>query len=140
MSSDTERERPSGGSLYVAISNAVVGLLREYTGRGPMKARTTIRDNVVLVILEQTLTKGEQALVAKGRGERVLALRHEYQEAMREEASARIGEITGRTVLAMMSSNHLDPDLASEIFVLDGPPAPDGDRPETSETSGSAEG
>lgn len=143
MSSDTEHQRPSGGSLYVAISNAVVGLLREYTGRGPMKARTTIRDNVVLVILEQTLTKGEQALVAKGRGERVLALRHEFQEAMREEARARIGEITGRTVLAMMSANHLDPDLASEIFVLDGPPAPDGDRPRSTRpeiSSGSAEG
>ena len=106
----------------MAISNAIVGLLREYTGRGPTKARTTLRDNLVVVLLEQTLTKGEQVLVEKGRGENVLALRHEYQEAMRDEASARVAEITGRKVIAMMSANHLDPDLGVELFVLDGPP------------------
>jgi uncharacterized protein YbcI len=93
-------------------------VLRDYTGRGPAKARTTIRDNVVLVMLEQTLTKGEKVLVEKGRSDRVLALRREYQEAMRDEGSARIAELTGRNVLAMMSANHLTPTLA----LLDGPP------------------
>lgn len=122
MSAETEPERPPGSSLYVTISNAIVGLLREYTGRGPMKARTTLRDNLVVVLLEQTLTKGEQVLVQKGRGENVLSLRHEYQEAMREEASAKVAEITGRKVIAMMSANHLDPDLGVELFVLDGAP------------------
>ena len=32
------------------------------------------------------------------------------------------GELTGRTVVAMMSANHIDPDLAAEIYVLDAPP------------------
>ncbi len=118
----TEQEQPSGSSQHAAISNAVVRLLREHTGRGPTKARTTIRDNVVLVMLEQTLTKGEASLVAKGRAEKVLEIRHEFQESMREECSAKVGELTGRKVIAMMSANHIDPDLASEIFVLDGPP------------------
>ena len=122
MSAETEPDRPPGSSLYVTISNAIVGLVREYTGRGPTKARTTLRDNLVVVLLEQTLTKGEQVLVQKGRGENVLTLRHEYQEAMRDEASAKIAEITGRKVIAMMSANHLDPDLGVELFVLDGPP------------------
>ncbi len=72
MADLTEQPRPSGGALYTAISNAIVALLREYTGRGPTKARTTIRDNIVLVMLEQTLTKGEQSLVSKGRTEQVL--------------------------------------------------------------------
>ncbi len=122
MTAQAESERPSGSSLQVALSNAIVGFLREYTGRGPMKARTSIRDNVVLVMLEQTLTKGEQVLVKKGRTEQVLALRHEYQEAMREESSLKVAELTGRNVVAFMSANHVDPDLASEIYVLDGPP------------------
>ncbi|HKO26425.1 MAG TPA: Na-translocating system protein MpsC family protein [Solirubrobacteraceae bacterium] len=122
MSNETEPDRKPGNNMYLAISNAVVGVLREYTGRGPTKARTTIRDNVVVVMLEQTLTKGEQVLVDKGRGDRVLALRREYQEAMREEGSARVGELTGRKVVAMMSANHLNPDLGAEIYVLDGPP------------------
>jgi uncharacterized protein YbcI len=122
MTAQPEPERPAGGSLHVALSNAIVGFLREYTGRGPMKARTSIRDNVVLVMLEQTLTKGEQVLVKKGRVEQVLALRHEYQEAMRDESSLKVAELTGRNVVAFMSANHVDPDLASEIYVLDGPP------------------
>ena len=122
MTTETERDRPSSGSLTAAISTAIVKLMRDYTGRGPMKARTTIRDNVVLVMLEQTLTKGEQVLVHKGRGENVLGLRHEFQEAMREESSEKIAQLTGREVIAMMSANHLDPDLAAEIYVLDSPP------------------
>ncbi len=122
MSAHTESEHAPGSSLYLTISNAIVGLLREYTGRGPTKARTSIRDNLVVVMLEQTLTKGEKVLVEKGRHDNVLTLRREYQEAMREEASAKIAEITGRNVLAMMSANHLDPDIGVELFVLDGAP------------------
>jgi uncharacterized protein YbcI len=125
MSAETEPERLPVSTLYVTLSNAIVGLVREYTGRGPTKARTTIRDNLVVVLLEESLTKGEKVLVEKGRGEHVLALRCEYQEAMREEAMAKVAEITGRNVLAMMSTNHLDPDLAAELFVLE---SPNGDR------------
>jgi uncharacterized protein YbcI len=122
MTSQPDRDRPVASSLSMALSNAIVGCLREYTGRGPTKARTTIHDNVVLVMLEQTLTKGEQSLVAKGRGDRVLALRQEYQAAMRDESSEMVSELTGRKVIAMMSANHIDPDLGAEIYVLDGAP------------------
>jgi uncharacterized protein YbcI len=121
MAIQPEEGRPRNG-LYMEISNAVVKLMRENTGRGPTKARTTIRDNVVVVMLEQALTKGEQNLVRKGRSDKVIGIRHEFQEAMREECSATVGELTGRKVVAFMSANHLEPDLAAEIFVLDGPP------------------
>ncbi len=122
MTTETEAQHPPGTSLAAAVSTAIVRLMREYTGRGPTKARTTIRDNVVLVVLEQTLTKGERVLIAKGRDEKVLSLRHEYQEAMAEESSDTVAELTGRNVLAFMSANHLDPDLAAEIYILDGSP------------------
>lgn len=122
MADRTEQDQPTGGMLHMAISNAVVGLLREYTGRGPTKSRTTIRDNIVLVMLEQTLTKGEQSLVNKGRADKVIEIRHEFQEAMREETMAKVAELTGQQVIAMLSANHVDPDLGAEIYVLDGPP------------------
>ena len=116
---------PDGGSLASAISNAVRQLAAEYTGRGPSRARTSIRDNIVVVLLEDTLTKGERQLVAKGRDARVLDYRAEFQAAMREDAIAKIEELTGRKVAAFMSANHIDPDLAAEVFVLepDGEPA-----------------
>jgi uncharacterized protein YbcI len=122
VTDQTELGRPASGPLSLSISNAVVGMLREYTGRGPTKARTTIRDNVVLVMLEQTLTKGEQSLVAKGRQDKVIEIRHEFQNAMREECSGKVAELTGRNVVAFLSANHIDPDLGAEVFVLDGPP------------------
>jgi uncharacterized protein YbcI len=98
-------ERQPSSALCSAISTAIVRLMREYTGRGPMTARTTIRRSVVLVMLEQTLTRGEQMLVERGRDENVLALRHEFQEAMRDESTQKVAELTGRDVIAMMSAN-----------------------------------
>lgn len=122
MADRTEQPQPANGTLHAAISHAIVGLLREYTGRGPMTSRTTIRDNVVLVMLEQTLTKGERSLVSKGRVDKVIEIRHEFQEAMREESMAKVAELTGRQVVAMLSANHVNPDIGAEIYVLDGPP------------------
>jgi uncharacterized protein YbcI len=121
MATVPDEQHPRSG-LYVAISNAIVRLVRENTGRGPTKARTTIRDNVVVVMLEQTLTKGEKNLALKGREDKVIEIRHEFQEAMRDECVAEIGQLTGRKVVAFMSANHIDPDIGAEIFVLDGPP------------------
>jgi uncharacterized protein YbcI len=122
MATETAAEYYPGIALPSAISTVIVRLMRQYTGRGPIRARTTIRENVVVVMLEETLTKGEQVLLARGRGEHVLLLRREYQEAMRDESSQKVAELTGRNVIAMMSDNHLVPDLAVEIYVLDGPP------------------
>lgn len=67
------------------ISTAVVQLLCEYTGRGPTKAKTLINDDVVTILLADTLTKGERKLVDGGRPDRVLQLRHDYQLTMRDE-------------------------------------------------------
>lgn len=74
------------------------------------------------MLLEDTLTKGEQALMRAGRVAKVLDIRHEFQDAMRDECIATVQELTGRTVVAMMSANHVNPDLAAELFVLDGSP------------------
>jgi uncharacterized protein YbcI len=120
----SEGERSRHGELTAAISTAMVQIVREYTGRGPTKARTTIRDDVVLVMLEDTLTKGERALVAYGSEDKVLDVRVEFQNAMRDEAMRMISQLTGRAVIAMMSANHIEPDLGAEVFVLNGVPGP----------------
>lgn len=111
----------TGGQLTAAISRAMVQLVRDYTGRGPTKAYTTIRDNVILVMLEHTLTKGEQSLAQDGREDVVSEIREEFQNGMDPRAVQQIQALTGRTVVASMSANSVDPDLVAEIFVLDGP-------------------
>ncbi len=52
------------------------------------------------MLLEGTLTKGERRLVRKGREHGVIDLRHEFQDAVREDAIASIDELTGRKVTA----------------------------------------
>jgi uncharacterized protein YbcI len=101
------------------ISTAVVQLLHEYTGRGPTKAKTSINEDVVTVLLADTLTKGERKLVDNGLSDRVLQLRHDYQLTMREEFVAIVERQLDRTVIAFMSQNHIDPDLAVEVFILE---------------------
>jgi len=124
MASTSDR-RPTGGGLTVALSNGMVQLLREYTGRGQTKARTTIGRDHVLIMLQDTLTRGERTLVDAGYPEEVLLTRRRFQEVMRPEATGMLEELTGRRVVGFMSDNHANPDLGVEVFTLepDGQPA-----------------
>jgi uncharacterized protein YbcI len=94
-------------------------LVREYTGRGPTRSHTTINHNSVMVLLGDTLTRGERKLVESGKEDRVLQLRHDFQMAMREELIELVETTLERKVIAFMSQNHVDPDLAVEVFVLE---------------------
>ena len=112
-------ERPGRGSVSAGISNAIVRLMSEYTGRGPTKARTAINRDVVTVVLQNTLTKAERSLVAAGKADLVLNMRQEFQRTMREDMVGAVQMLTERTVIAFMSDNHIDPDMAVEVFVLE---------------------
>ncbi len=103
--------------------------MSEYTGRGPTKARTTIGKDVVIVLLEDTLTKGERSLAADGKTDLVLTTRFAFQETMRADLVAAVQDITGRDVAAFMSANHIDPDMAVEVFVLNPKAVRDEDSP-----------
>jgi len=108
-----------GGELAAAISQTVVQALSETTGRGPTKAKTTIGENGVFVVLQDTLTHGERTLSDAGQGRAVLDLRRRWQAVMQADVSRAIEELTGRKVIGFMSDNHIDPDLAVEVFVLE---------------------
>jgi uncharacterized protein YbcI len=110
------------GELSAAISNAVVGTLARRTGRGPTKAKATLGANAVFVVLQDTLTIGERTLADAGEGRAVLDLRRRWQRVMQAEMSHEIEELTGRKVVGFMSDNHIDPDLAVEVFVLESLP------------------
>jgi len=120
---NASHDRPEGGALNAAISEVVVRLMAQRTGRGPTKARTTIDRDVIVVVLQNTLTSGEQFLVDRDHSEQVLDMRRAYQEAMRTDCIAAVEALTDRTVTAFMSANHIEPDLAAEVFVLE-PEAP----------------
>jgi uncharacterized protein YbcI len=113
------------GNISSAISNGAVRLLREYTGRGPTKARTTIGSDSVMILFGDTLTKGERKLAEIGDSAAVLQMRHRYQVAMGSDLVAMVEGHVGRKVVAFMSANHIDPDMGAEVFVLE--PSDDGE-------------
>ena len=118
MTDSDEHLARDDGTVSAAVSKAVVGLVREFTGRGPTKARTTISRDLVSVVMADTLTKAERRLVEAGKPELVLQVRQEFQRTMREDLVAAVERITEREVIAFMSDNHIDPDMAVESFVL----------------------
>jgi uncharacterized protein YbcI len=69
--------------------------------------------------MHDTLTKGERSLVGDGRSELVLAARKAYQQTMRPDLIRLVEQVTGRKVVAFLSDNHLDPDIAVESFILE---------------------
>jgi uncharacterized protein YbcI len=118
-------ERLSGGQLAAALSNAVVRCMADVSGRGPSRARTTIGQDAVFVVVEDTLTHAERELVRIGDAALVLRVREGLQRAMHNSLDREVERLTGRRVIGFMSTNHIDPDLAVEVFVFapNGPPA-----------------
>jgi uncharacterized protein YbcI len=120
MTSPDHRELETGPRA-AAISNAMVQLLHEYSGRGPTRARTTIGNDLIVCLLADTLTKSERKLVDAGEERLVLEQRSAIQRLMRDRAISAVEGLSGRKVTAFMSNNHIDPDLAVETFVLISP-------------------
>jgi len=115
----THKSATSRGLAAAAISNGAVQLLAEYTGRGPTRSHTVINRDSVAIVLRDTLTKGERRLVEEGRAEHVLDTRHAYQAVMRDDLIALVEQNVHRKVIAFLSDNHLDPDVAVEFFILE---------------------
>ena len=80
----SQTEQLPDGAISAEISNGVVGIVREYTGRGPTKARTTITDDLVVVVMGETLLKAEKSLIASGDEDMVMTTRRKFQSAMRD--------------------------------------------------------
>ncbi|MEA2467167.1 MAG: hypothetical protein QOJ57_1293 [Thermoleophilaceae bacterium] len=110
------------GQMRKDISNAMVGLKKQLYGKGPVKAKTFINDNIVFVVLEGGLTRNEETLLAAGEENLVRQYRLRFQEVVKETAHETIERLTGRTVLTYHSQIVFDPDRTFEIFVLDREP------------------
>jgi len=123
----TQPQERTPGSLTAAISRHVVRLFAEYTGRGPTKARTSIRDDVIVCITQDNLTKGERRLTEEGEGGTVVSIRRKFQTTMCDDLVAGVEVLTNRKVVSFLSDHDADHDYAAEVFVLDGPPQRSGE-------------
>jgi uncharacterized protein YbcI len=112
----------SEGGQLLAISAEFVAMLREYYGRGPMKAKTYALDDIIVVVMRGSgLTALEQTIVDSGEPDRVVTMRHDFQTVMADRYKQVIEKLTGAKVVAFLSQAHVDPDITMEIFFVDRP-------------------
>lgn len=102
-----------------ALANAIVGVMKQYYGKGPTGAKAWILDDYVFVALEGGLTRNEETLVGDGKEEVVRSYRLAFQETMSEEMMGAVAGIMGRKVLTYHSQIVFHPTRAFEIFVLE---------------------
>jgi len=110
----------SRGSVLPEISKELVRLFKEQFGRGPTSVRAAwATDDVLTVILENTLTPAERNLVRMGEHERLRETRMFFQYASVREFCEPIERLTGRKVRAFIScvDTHAE-GLSVETFVL----------------------
>ena len=105
--------------MRAQISTGLVQLHSRYYGKGPTKAKTHLVDGTVVCLLRGGFTTVERTLLDTGRVESVYQMRRSFQQVMEHEFRRIVEEATGRRVIAYMSSIHVNPELAVEIFVLE---------------------
>ena len=81
MHHDTKSEEVlGGGRLLAEITNRIVALMREHYGRGPIRAKTYVLDNLIVCVLSEGFTPIERTMMEGGEPDRVLAMRRDFQQ------------------------------------------------------------
>lgn len=120
---DGPRHRsPADPTLTEAISAAMVELYATFYQHDRTTATTYINDNIVVCVLENILTSGEDELIADGADAKVIDGRVAFQTDSQDEFTAEIERLTHRQVVAFMSANQTSPGVACELFFLDAAP------------------
>jgi uncharacterized protein YbcI len=107
-------------NVLMEVSNAMVRLYKESFGRGPTAARASwCGENLLTVLLEDTLTPAERNLAAMGEHQRLRETRMFFQYATVREFCEPVEQITGRKVRSFLSGTDSEVDgLSIEAFVL----------------------
>jgi uncharacterized protein YbcI len=74
---------------------------------------------IVVVMRGSGFTPLEQTIMDSGQPERVVTMRHDFQQIMTKRFTDVIEELTGRNVVAFLSQAHVDPDVTIEMFFVD---------------------
>jgi uncharacterized protein YbcI len=119
QAADEPMPQEPGGSVRTALANAMVGMQKQFYGRGPTAAKAWILDDYVFVVMEGGLTRNEETLLADGKEETVRNYRLSFQQTVGPTTMAAVGELVGRKVLTYHSQIVFDPPRAFEMFVLE---------------------
>lgn len=112
--------RLTGRQQLAAISRSMAALQREHYGRESITVNAhAIEDMIVVVVRLKHLTPLERSMVDSGATERVLAWRADFARVMAPRYTQAVEQVTGRTVVALLSQAHVEPDIIVDAFFLD---------------------
>jgi len=104
--------------MLADVSNAIVRIHKQFYGKGPVRARAHLAEDLLTVVLEGGFTRSEQTLHDHGHEREIMSSRLAMQHSVESEFRAAVETITYRSVRSFMSANDPSNDLQAEIFVL----------------------
>lgn len=108
------------GQIEAEISDAMVRLQREQTGRGPTQAKTYIVEDMVIVRLQEVLTPAERQLTGNPHGQSLIK---QFHQQMHEISRLLLERILEEHTGCRVTSIHNDVSTKSgeqvAIYVLD---------------------
>ena len=117
MSETTTEEH--GQSVTARISTEIVRTLKESFGKGPVKAKSYLLDDFLLVVMRGGVTVAEETMLERGHSDLVRQFRQTYQNEMGDVLCAKVEALTGRKVLTYQSQILFDPHIVMEVFFFD---------------------
>jgi len=112
-----------GGHMLARLSNEMVGIMKEYYGRGPVQAKSYMLDDFLLVVMRGGLLKAEETMLGFGHSDLVRQFRQTFQNAMGDKLVDIVEGIAGRKVVTYQSQVMFDPTVIVELFFFDRPAA-----------------
>lgn len=114
----------SKAEMEAEISQAIIRFEKEYMGRGPIKARTTLLDDLVLIRLDNVLTPAEHHLAESNDPQRGRDLIKQMRQQLIESGSphlyAAIRGVLGVGVRSMHTDISTRTGERIIVFTLDG--------------------
>lgn len=102
------------------IGERIAALQSHYYGQAPARYKAYVLDGLVAVVLEETFTPAEQALIQRGESEGIQDIRRRFQRTMADQFKEIVEQATGQTVRAFMSDTDLEARVSVEMFLLAG--------------------
>ena len=109
----------TGDDLLVAVTDAMVALHERYHHRAPVTAKTLLlEDDLLACVLGGVYSDVEKTMIELQRAPVVKDTRSRFQMAMQDRFIEEVQRLSGRSVVAFVSSSHVGPDLEIELFFL----------------------
>lgn len=114
---------PTRGQLECTLNQQIQALYREFMGHSPKNVSCSLADTKITIVLEDSLTPAESRLLESGRVELASEVRENLDESLKPKLKTLIEEVTGVTVVDLISGATLETGLTGVIAVLNAAPA-----------------